>query len=144
MHSDSPLPGLYMIDDNELAANAMQRCVARGGKFRWLGSATDGAAAVSAVLEQRPSVVLLDVEMPGVDTFSILRRITTQCPGTAVVMFSGHTQAELITRALEEGAAGYIAKDEPIEVITTELTRAAQGEVVLSPAALESFAMRRA
>jgi DNA-binding NarL/FixJ family response regulator len=135
MAEDESPYGLVMVDDNRLAAEAMERWLERSGELRWLGWASDRAAAHALVAERRPAVVLLDVDMPGVDSFELLRGLS----GVRVVMFSGHTQTALIDRALRDGASGYIAKDEPMTVIAGLLVRAARGECVLSPAAAEAY-----
>jgi len=124
-----------MVDDNALAAEAMQRYFTGSVLLRWLGWSPDPAAAVPMIVELRPDVVLLDVEIPGADCFAALTALTAQCPSSRVVMFSGHTHAALIDRALQEGAAGYIIKDDPISTIAQLLLNAARGECVLSPTA---------
>lgn len=131
--------GLIMIDDNLPAAEAMRQWCASGGLLRWLGSADEGEAAAALVARHRPAVVLLDVEMPGTDTFALLPRLAAESPETAVVMFSGHCQPDLIGRALAAGAAGYILKDEPMELILVMLRRAADGELVMSATAAAAY-----
>jgi DNA-binding NarL/FixJ family response regulator len=139
METSTTIPSVIMVDDNSLASAALCRRFAGSTDVKWLGSTTDSDAAVPMVLEQRPTVVLLDVEMPGVDTFALLRRMVSECSGTAVVMCSGHDQPSLIERALNDGANGYIHKDEPTAVITDLLLRAARGECVLSPLASRAY-----
>lgn len=126
-------PSLIMIDDNSLAAAAMERRFSGASELQWLGWTSDPAAAAKLVADRRPTVVLLDVDMPGVDTFALLRTLTALNPAPAVVMFSGHDRPDLVDQALDGGAAGYIHKDEPIDTITNLLLRAAKGEYVLSP-----------
>jgi len=139
MNENPSIPGLFMVDDNVLATQAMELYITRSGLFRWLGWCPDAAAAVAMIVQARPDVVLLDVEIPGGDCFAALRALVSQCPSSRVVMFSGHTQIALIERALQEGAAGYIVKDEPISTIAQLLLGAARGECALSPTALSVY-----
>jgi len=131
--------GIIMVDDNVPAAEAMRRWCGNDGTLSWLGSAEAGEAAALLVARHRPAVVLLDVEMPGTDTFALLPRLVAESPETAVVMFSGHCQPDVVGRALAAGAAGYILKDEPMASIGTMLLRAAAGEVVMSAAAAAAY-----
>jgi len=131
--------GLIMVDDNVPAAEAMRRWCGDNGTLRWLGSAEEGEAAAALVARHRPAVVLLDVEMPGTDTFALLPRLAAESPETAVVMFSGHCQPDVIGRALAAGAAGYILKDEPMASIGAMLRRAGDGEFVMSAAAAAAY-----
>ena len=137
------VPGIVMIDDNALATGAIERRFAKSSELAWLGAAGDAGGALSLVAERRPAVVLLDVDMPAVDTFGLLRRLSAEFPATAVVMFSGLDQVSLIERALNEGAAGFIHKDEPTAVIAQLVVRAAAGECVLSPLASRAFMRAR-
>jgi len=91
------------------------------------------------IVKLRPDVVLLDVEIPGADCFAALRALTAQCPFSRVVMFSGHAHAALIDRSLQEGAAGYIVKDDEPLKIAQLLVDAARGECVLSPTAASVY-----
>jgi len=134
--NDTPLiPGLFMVDDNFLAAEALKSFIPETGLLRWLGWSSNPVAAVPMIVQLRPDLVLLDVEIPGVDCFAALRALTAQCPSTRVVMFSGHAHAALIDRSLQEGAAGYIVKDEDPLAMAQLLVNAARGECVLSPTA---------
>ena len=133
------VPGVIMVDDNSLAAAAMERRFRGSSELRWLGWTSDLKAATALIAERRPAVALLDVEMPGVDTFALLQQLVRDTPGIAVVMFSGHDQPAMIERALAEGAAGYIHKDEPTATIAGLLSRAARGECVLSPLASRGY-----
>jgi len=135
MNETPAIPGVFMVDDNVLAAEAMERYFTRTGLLRWLGWCPDPAAAVPMIDQIRPDVVLLDIEIPGADCFAVLRALVSRCPSSRVVMFSGHTQVALIDRALEEGAAGYIVKDDATFTIAQLLIDAARGECVLSPTA---------
>ncbi len=124
-----------MVDDNVLAAQALERYFKRSGLIRWLGWCGDPAEAVERVAELKPDVVLLDVEIPGADCFAALQEMVSLRPSLRVVMFSGHAQTDLIDRALREGATGYIVKDDPVDAITPLLVDASRGQCVLSSTA---------
>lgn len=128
-----------VVDDNRLAAEALERWFTTRGNFRWLGWTDDGNRVEERVAGCSPDLVLLDVDMPGVDCFRLLERLTAACPSVKVIMFSGHVRADYIERALSAGACGYIVKDERISAIADLLNRAAAGECVLSPAAAAAF-----
>lgn len=135
----SPVPGIVMVDDNSLAAAAIERRLVGSLELVWLGWTADPSEAVALVEQRRPGVVLLDVDMPAVDTFSLLRRLVSEFPGTAVLMFSGLDKPELIEDALNQGASGYIHKDEPTSVIVDLIVRASKGDFVLSPLASRAY-----
>lgn len=132
-------PGVMVVDDNDLLGEAIERWLSRSPRIRWLGWTDNAAALPGLLVEKRPDVVLLDVDMPGVDTFALLSRVIAEFPTIRVVMLSGHVRREYIERALDEGASGYIIKDERVPDIISLVERAAAGECVLSPTAQAHF-----
>jgi DNA-binding NarL/FixJ family response regulator len=124
--------GVVIVDDNELLCEALERWFSRTQAVRCLGCARDTAAAMRMIAIAEPDVVLLDVSMPGGESFDLLRWIAGQFTRVRVLMLSGLANRSLIDRALAAGAAGYIVKDEPPQAIIACIRRAAEGEVVLS------------
>lgn len=139
MGEQAEAPGIVMVDDNALAAGAMERRFAQSRCLRWLGWTDEVSRAPGLVRDLRPAVVLLDVDMPMGGGFGLLGRLITECPFAAVVMFSGHDQPSLVERALNEGASGYIHKDEPTAVIVDLLIKASAGDCVLSPLVMRTY-----
>jgi DNA-binding NarL/FixJ family response regulator len=132
-------PGVVVVDDNDLLGGAIERWLSRSARVRWLGWTPDALGLPGLLTEKRPDVVLLDVDIPGVDTFALLRRVVAEFPSVRVVMLSGHVRREYIERALDAGAAGYIIKDERVPDIVSLVERAAAGECVLSATAHAHF-----
>lgn len=131
------------VDDNILAAKAMQAFMRGRTDIAMTDWASDAEHAITAAANGRPDVVLLDLDMPGVDTLGLIPRLEAAHPGARVVMFSGHCRSTDIERALDAGAAGYICKDEPTAVVIASILRAATGACVLSPMAERAFVARR-
>lgn len=131
--------GVVVIDDNLLALGALERCLGLSSSLEWRGGASSVPEALALIGRTAPDVVLLDVDMPGVDTFSLLERIVALKPRTKVLMFSGFVRHDYVDRALSAGAVGYIIKDEPIAKTLEFIHRAASGECVLSDAAATAF-----
>lgn len=133
MNPPNRIVRVMFIDDNVLAAKAMQRWFATEPDLDFAGWAGEADESVRLIASALPDVVLLDLEMPGVDTLSLIPRLMAAHPAARIVMLSGHLRPGDIGKALDAGAAGYIGKDEPTTVITALLRRAAGGECVLSP-----------
>ena len=97
------------------------------------GQAADGNAAVELVAAASPQVVLMDLNMPGADGVSATRRITTDHPGTRVVVLTTYADDESIIGALQAGALGYLTKDATRAEIGRAVLAAAAGQAVLDP-----------
>lgn len=118
------------VDDNRLIADAMERRFALESKMVWVGWAGDTISAVDAIRKSRPTIVMLDIDMPGCDSFALLRELTASVPEVRVLMFSGHIRADYINQAVEGGAWGYVSKNEAMEEILNAIRRVAAGEFV--------------
>ncbi len=86
--------------------------------------AADGAEALSRIREREPSLVLLDIWMPGMDGIETLRRIREILPRVPVVMMSGHATISTAIRATKEGASDFIEKPLEIETVLNSVRRA--------------------
>ncbi len=123
-------------DDNELIGEAMSIEFDLAGDLAWLGQLTSADHLPEEVERREPDVVLLDIDMPGSDPFTALEIIAERSPDTKVLMLTGHVRSDLIDRAIEAGAWGYISKSERVPTILDAVRSAANGEFVLSPQAL--------
>ena len=121
------------VDDNEHLADALRVKFGAVGGFDWQGWLPDAGGLVGKVLRDCPSVVLLDIDMPGVDPFDALAELATRCPECRVIVFSGHVRRELIDRALDSGAWGYVSKNDGEEALLEAVRMVAAGELALSP-----------
>ncbi len=101
------------------------------------------ADRLSAELEKMPvDVVLLDIEMPGRDSFEALRDVAQMYPHIKVIMLSAFVRDHYIDAAVDAGAWGYLAKSDEPEAIISALKKVARGEFAFSPAVQERFRIR--
>jgi len=102
---------VLLVDDSAFVRRATERMLAPLEGVVVVGSARDGEEALRQVLALRPDLVIMDVEMPGLDGIAALGRIMRECP-TPVLLLSSHTRdgAEVTLRALEAGAVDFVDK----------------------------------
>ena len=80
--------------------------------FEVVGEAPDGESALEAVAALHPDLVLLDVQLPGIDGFEVTRRLRANGSPSAVVLISSRDSGDYGTLAEESGALGFVAKAE--------------------------------
>jgi diguanylate cyclase (GGDEF)-like protein len=115
---DAQAPVRVVVCDDAPALRALMRAsLELDGRVEVVGEAEDGERVVDLSAELRPDVVLLDLQMPGVDGLSALPRIRRAAPDTAVVVLSGCDAAEVGSRALALGARRYVEKPAGITAI---------------------------
>jgi len=78
--------------------------------WRIVAEARDGLEAVQKAAELRPDVVLLDIQMPGLNGIEAARRIRQECPGSRIIFLSQSSDKEIIRAALEIGAKAFVQK----------------------------------
>ncbi len=116
-------PRAVVVDDSPFMRGLIADLLADGG-VSVVGEAGDGAEALSVVAEERPDVVTMDVEMPGMGGLEAVERLMSETP-TPVLMLSAHTDegAEVTFEALERGAVDFFAK--PGGEVSTGVSRQA-------------------
>lgn len=119
------------VDDNPLVGEAIERMIAQSPDLRHEGHHLDGSEVIKAVAKVQPTVVLMDLEMPGTDTCSLVNELKRIAPETRVLMLSGHLRKDDILQCIEAGAFGYIHKDRSSDYIVQMIRRVAEGEFVL-------------
>src|SRR6478672_762323 len=91
------------------------------GQFRVVGEGADGRQAVELAREHAPTLMLLDVSMPGVDGLKALPEVRRASPGTRVVLFSGFEEQGLAEKARALGAADFVEKSLPVATLIDRL-----------------------
>lgn len=120
------------VDDNPMVGAAIQMKLTRAG-CEWLGLLPDASDLLAHVSGLRPDVLLLDVDLPGESPFIAMQRVLEHHPGLLVVMVSGHVRRELIDRAFQAGAWGYVSKTDGAGAILAAIQRVTGGEMAMSP-----------
>jgi DNA-binding NarL/FixJ family response regulator len=129
---------LLLADDHRMLRDSLRRSMEDHG-FDVVGEAADGAEAVRLCQSLVPDVVLMDVSMPGLDGVEATRQISRLTPHAQVVMLTMHADGDVMARAIQAGAVGYLVKDCSIDEVVTTVRTAAGGESVLSPGLASSM-----
>ncbi len=127
------------VDDNDYICEAIRRKLRDHPEFPFAGSLPSADRLVEEVERTGAELVFLDMNMPGKDPLEAVRELAERCPGVRAIALSGYVHEEIIDRALEAGAAGYLSKSEEPEVLMEALRRVVAGELVLSPEVMRLY-----
>lgn len=99
-----------IVEDNHQVRKTLARLIDRAEGFRCLSQHANAEAALEALPNERPDVVLMDINLPGMNGVECVRRLKQVAPGIQVVMLTVYEDTENIFSALLAGATGYLLK----------------------------------
>ena len=138
--SKTPATTLLVIDDHPLFRKGVADLIAMDPKLQLIGEAADGTSGIRLTRETKPDLVLLDLNMKGLDGLDTLKRLKRQDTDIRVIMLTVSDQETDVVAALRAGADGYLLKDMEPEDILHSLQQATQGRLVISDQLTELLA----
>ena len=99
-----------IVEDNEAVAKSLEKAIIAAGNCRCLGTCADGETALRTIPRQRPDVVVMDIELPGISGIECTSQLKRILPETQILILTVYTDTQQIFRALEAGASGYLLK----------------------------------
>jgi len=124
---------LLLVDDQKLLREGIRALLDREGDLTVAGEAGDGEEAVELYAALRPDVVLMDVQMPGVDGVKAIERIHEMDPEAKVVLLSVFDDEEYVIGGLRAGALGYLLKTMSGEELAAAVRTVHEGGAVFEP-----------
>ncbi len=99
-----------IVEDNDQLRGTLARVIGRAEGFQFLSQYANAEAALEAVPKERPNVVLMDINLPGLNGVECVRQLKQLVPQTLVVMLTAYEDTENIFNSLAAGASGYLLK----------------------------------
>ena len=120
---------LVLADDHPTFRAGLRAHLDREPDLEVVAEAGSGEAALTAVAEHAPDVLVLDMEMPGLSGLDVVERLAADGSETAVLVLSAFEDEGYILGVLDAGAAGYLSKQEPLGAIAEAVRGAGSGDV---------------
>jgi DNA-binding NarL/FixJ family response regulator len=130
---------VLIVDDHEVVREGLRLSLSRSPHIRVVGEAADGNAALDLAERRRPSVVIMDVRMPGMDGLDATKALLEREPNTSVLIFTAYSERSLLARGLDSGAKGYILKEAPHDTLVRAIEKVAGGDSFIDPALMPAF-----
>jgi DNA-binding NarL/FixJ family response regulator len=99
-----------IVEDNEQLRTTLAKMISRSEGFECLGHHPSAEAGLAAIPNEKPDVVLMDINLPGINGVECVRKLKQILPNTQVVMLTAYEDTENIFNSLAAGAAGYLLK----------------------------------
>jgi DNA-binding NarL/FixJ family response regulator len=124
---------VLLVDDDPLVRSGLRMMLAGAESLEVVAEAGDGREVLGAVDLHRPDVVLMDIRMPRLDGIAATRLLAAQPDSPAVLVLTTFDADDLVLRALQAGAAGFLLKDTPPTEIVRAIELVHAGDGMLSP-----------
>lgn len=118
---------IVIADDHPLMRQGLRQVIEIEPNLTVVGEAGNGSEALVMIEELRPSIAILDVDMPHRDGFQVARELTARNNPAAIIFLTIHSEEEMFHAALDIGAKGYVLKDSAIDDIVTAINEVAAG-----------------
>ena len=133
---------ILIADDHPIFRNGLRQIIESESGLRVVGEADDGESAYEKVRQLRPEVIILDVNMPGMDGFEVARKIRALNLPVEIVFLTMYKDQEMFNAALDLGATGYVVKNSALTEIVDCVRAVSSGGHYISPV-LSSFLLNR-
>lgn len=130
----NPVRRILVVDDDPVVREAYRTFFSRHADYQVVGEARDGREAVDAFRRLRPTIVLMDLQMPEKSGVDATRDICREWPSACIVALTTFGTREYIVAALRAGASGYLLKDAGGPALLAAIDQAIDGDMPLSAA----------
>ncbi len=130
---------VMLVDDHTMVRRGLATFLKVFDDLQLVGEAENGEAAIQLCAEVLPDVILMDMALPTMDGATATRAIRQQFPQVQVIVLTSFKEGELIKKALEAGAIGYLLKDVSADELVEAIRAANAGRATLSPEAAQAL-----
>src|SRR5215217_4542780 len=124
---------VLICDDQDVVREGLRAILSTVPDIEVTGLAGDGAEALEAVEKRQPDVVLMDLNMPGVNGIQATRKIHEKFPAVHILALTTYDADEWVFDAIRSGASGYLLKDTPRQELITAVRGTASGKSHIDP-----------
>jgi DNA-binding NarL/FixJ family response regulator len=132
---------VLLVDDHAIVRSGLRRLFAALPEVQ-ISEAANGREALAMVRADRPALIVLDLNLPGLGGLELLRRLLAEHSQARVVVLSMHAEALYATRALHAGAAGYLSKNASPEELLEAVRRVVEGGRYVEAEIAQGLALR--
>jgi DNA-binding NarL/FixJ family response regulator len=124
---------VLLVEDQTLMRQGMRTILDLEPGFQVVGEASDGAEGIRQALDLRPDVILMDVQMPGMNGLEAIAAICGAWPEAKIIILTTFAREDYVFEGVRSGAQGFLLKDTPADDLIETIQRVHGGEVFIQP-----------
>jgi DNA-binding NarL/FixJ family response regulator len=124
---------ILIVDDHQMFREGIRRRLEQEPDMTVVGEAASAEEALAAVPQSNPTIVLLDIRLPGVSGIELARRLRQQWPDLKVLVLTGYDFDQYVRAMARVGVSGYLLKTSPQDAVVDAIREVAAGGAVLPP-----------
>jgi DNA-binding NarL/FixJ family response regulator len=136
--STSPV-AVFVVEDQAPLLQALLRALSHFEELTVVGSARDGETAVEQIVQYKPDIVLVDLELPGINGIEVTRRVKTKQPQIELLILTSFDDEQKVYEAMQAGASGYLVKRVGPEKIRQSIADVMRGGFVVESLIAKRF-----
>lgn len=124
---------IFLADDHDIVRTGVKVQLEKEQGYHIVGEANDGRSAVQGVLQKRPMVVIMDINMPNLNGIEAIKQILHENSSAKIIALSMTSNQKIVTEAIKAGARGFILKQNAFEELLKAIKIVWEGRFYLSP-----------
>jgi DNA-binding NarL/FixJ family response regulator len=128
---------LLIVDDHPVFRRGLRQVIEENRRFRVVGEAADGEAALRMIAELKPSIAVVDIDMPRLSGLEMVRALQKLNSPVATVFLTMYDDEDMFNAAMDLGVKAYVVKESVADDILAALEKVDQGEGFISPSLLD-------
>lgn len=130
---------VFIVDDHEIVRMGLVQFLNSHDHLYVCGQAGEANAAIAAINDCKPDIAVVDISLEGISGIDLIKAIRGRYHQVAVMALSMHAEKEVVRRALQAGAGGYVLKSEPVDQVVDAIEKVVAGKSYISESLRESL-----
>ncbi len=130
---------IFLVEDQPALLKNLVKVLGLYPELEIIGTSRDGEEAVAEIVRDPPQLVLLDLELPGLNGIEVTRKVKQRAPGVEILILTSFDEEQKVYEAIQAGASGYLVKRVGPERIRSAIREVMEGGTVLEPIIAKRF-----
>ncbi len=123
---------IFIVDDHYMVVEGIRSLLQHEADIEWMGHAMNAASCMAFLQQQRPDVILMDINLPDKSGIDLCKEVKEKYPGVFIIGLSTFNQQSFIQKMMENGASGYILKNATLDELVEAIDSVVKGKIFLS------------